>query len=81
MIFILKDNKRNVKNDTINELYIKDGKIGNCCTVSLYILFRMFVLVQKVAPPCESQQTYTVGHKKRAPFILSITLANIDGFS
>jgi len=24
---------------------------------------------------------YTVGHKKRAPFIFSITLANIDGFS
>jgi len=22
-----------------------------------------------------------VGHKKRAPFIFSITLANIDGFS
>ena len=24
---------------------------------------------------------YTVGHKKRATFIFSITLANIDGFS
>jgi len=27
------------------------------------------------------QVIYTVGHKKRAPIIFSITLANIDGFS
>jgi len=28
------------------------------CTVNLYIFIRMSVLVQKVAPPFESEQTY-----------------------
>jgi len=35
-------------------------------------------------PPCVfpvHRGDVTVSHKKRAPFIISITLANVDGFS
>jgi len=64
-IFILKNNKGNVKNITIN---IKDGKIEN--------LRRQFVCLfwlKKVAPSCESQ----VHNKHTAPLKPAVSLGTI----